>query len=1130
MKVFCKKRILLAAFLCAAFFLIPAASAEPAGVLWNGREWDGSTEGNYPNRNCDIVSIGREPARVDSVPYADAESARSGAENYQKERSPYWLLLSQTEWDFAWYENPEKAEEGENAFFWQTDFEPAGWDRIFVPSVWQTEGYDYPIYTNVTQKFFRQKGNEDTGHPRDLPKAPTVYNPTGLYRRTFEVPAEWDGRRTYIVFEGVDAAMYLWVNGIQAGYAEDSFTAHEFDLTDYIRPGEENVLAVKVLRWCDGSWIEDQDMFDLSGIFRDVYLYAAPQVRVRDYSIVTDFDRTFTDSTLTVDASVRNYTDRTETIRLTMHLLDGEGNKVAAASIPETAVEAGSEKTVTITAVIPSPRKWSAEDPYLYTLILEEETTDGTVFESYRTGFRKITYKTTDSGWYEGSPTDHDLIRINGQPIRFNGADRHETHPEYGYALTREVMEEDIRILKENNINAVRTSHYPNNPYWYWLCDKYGIYLIDEANIECHSNMTQENERLTEYLSAAIIDREYSMIRRDRNHASVVMWSIGNENKNPEILQTILVQSYPDPEGTDRILHEYTKDRPWHYEQARDMTETGIDVRSGMYALPEELAAHGEEDGNLPMIECEYEHAMGNSEGNFDEYAAVFDQYRNLQGGFIWDLVDQSVYRVSEDGERYFGYGGDYGEARTHDGNFCANGLLLPDRTIQPEMAEVRYFYQMIRFTDLDPADGQMTVENWFLFTDIAEKYEIRWSLLRDDKVLREGILDPEEVRVPCVDRASNQPGRKRVSVPCGLTGADLQAGCEYFLNLEAVLKQDDGILKAGHRVAAEQFVLQPELPAPAETDLPDAPELERNDGKTVVTGRNFTAEFDEKTGKMIRYEADGRELIVPGKGPEGSFFRAATDNDTGFGYGFFVFSEPWMNRGEYVPDAFSAVQGEQSVTVSVSGTYPALNGLRLDTVYTLYGDGAAAVLVSITPAYNETLVYLPVAGVEMTVPAEFERMTWFGRGPEENYADRNHGTFAGRYSVTVTDNFFPYMKSSETGNRTGVRWIALTDDSGAGLLAVAGTTLEASALHYTAEELHRHTHPYELEKTEHTVLRLNAAQTGVGGDNAWSRIVTHEQYLLQDDNYTYSFVLSPLRSGEDPGEKSTCLRQRIPE
>lgn len=1116
-------------FLLAVFLiLLPALAVSAEGILWTGREWDGSTEGEYPFRNCDIVSVGREPARVDSVPYESLEAAIQSAEEYRKELSPDYLLLSQENWRFAWFENPACLEAGGMEQFYLPSFDVSSWAEIFVPSVWQTQGYDHPIYTNTTQKFARQFGNEGIGYPRDLPKAPTVYNPVGLYRHAFDIPSEWEGKRVYLVLEGVNSAFYLWINGIRTGYAEDSFTANEFDITDYVRFGETNTLAAQVYRWCDGSWIEDQDMFDLSGIFRDVYLYAAPQVRVRDFSIVTDFDDTYSDSTLCVDAFVRNHTGGVRQASLTVRLFDGLNNEIPLeGAVLSDEIPAGEEKTFSFSIPVVSPRKWSAENPYLYTLVLEEQTESGTVYESYRVGFRKITYKTTSSGWYEDGPTDHDLIRINGKPIMFRGVDRHETHPELGYALTREVMEEDIRIMLENNINAVRTSHYPNHPYWYYLCDRYGIYVVDEANIECHSNMTTENERLTAYLSRAIIDREYNMVRRDRNHPCVVMWSLGNENKNPEILRTILVQPYPDPEGEERVLHLYTRDRPWHYEQARDMYETGIDVRSGMYALPDELVSHGQENGPVPMIECEYEHAMGNSEGNFDEYWAAYDTYRNLQGGFIWDYIDQSVYLTNEEGERYFGYGGDYGE-RVHDTNFCANGLLLPDRTVQPEMAEVRYHYQQIKMAAADLRNGNVEVLNYHLFTDIAGKYEMRWALLRNDTVLEEGVVDSALLHIPTIDGETNQPGRALIRVPYQLNEEDILPGCEYFLNIRFVLREDSGMLKAGHTAAAEQFEIIPETPArQAEQPALAMLSVARDGGETVITGESFRVSFDESQGRMICLEADGKALIVPGEGPRGSFFRAGTDNDRGFGYGLFVFTRPWKETGEYQVNAFDVEEAATGqVTVTISGCYPDLNGMELNMVYTVYGNGVVAVRVQIVPRYDSRFVYIPVAGVQLTVPAGLEQMTFFGRGPEENYQDRCAGTKVGLYQTTVTDNFTGYVKSSETGNRTGVRWIALTDESGFGLLAAAGgKPLEVSALHYTPEELDRGVHPYELVRTLDTVLRLNAVQIGVGGDNSWSRIVPHEQYLPHDAEYSYSFILSAVRSNEDAMEKSVMMK-----
>lgn len=1041
-----------------------------------------------------MVSIGREPARTDSIPYGDISSAVSGSVDYEKALSSYYLLLSQTQWQFAWFPNPEEAE---GVDFWQMDFDTSGWDSIYVPSVWQTQGYDHPIYTNTTQKFAWNFGNQ-VGLPGDLPKAPTVYNPVGLYRRNFEIPSAWDGKRVYLDFEGMDAAFYLWVNGVQVGYAEDSFTTDEFDITDYVNFGGENTLAVKVYRWCDGSWLEDQDFFDLSGIFRDVYCYAAPQTRVRDYAVITDFDRTFTNSTLCVSAMVKNYTEQTQTAGVTLHLFDAAGTELPLDGAKQsTAVPAGEEATLEFAVPVAQPHKWSGEDPYLYTLVLEETDGDSTVYESAQVGFRKITYKTTESGWFEGAAEAADLIRINGQPITFRGVNRHETHPEYGYALPREVMEMDVRIMLENNINAVRTSHYPNSPYWYYLCDKYGIYVMDEANVECHSNQTVENERLTEYLSNAIIDREYSMVRRDRNHPCVVMWSLGNECGLPEILTTLLVQPYADPEGTERVLHAYTVDRPWHYEQAMIQTETGIDVYSGMYLNPNTLELYGQMDLALPMIECEYAHAMGNAGGNFDEYWAAFDTYRNLQGGFVWDLVDQSIYLTTEDGTRYFGYGGDYGE-QSHNANFCANGLLLPDRTVQPEMAEIRYHYQPMKFT-LD-ADSMITIKNFALFTDPAELYTLCWELMTQAGILDSGEL---EVHVPCVDAMKNQPGTTRIPMPCKITED------EVYLNLALRLKQDYKLLSAGFVIAQEQFKLG-KAAAEARTGTADARLTWEGDSLLVETS-GLRAQFLAGSMTTLWSIEDGQPRLLLKSGPVGEFFRACTDNDRP---GLYEISRLWEAPGEYQVERFEAFIAEDgSAIVTVTGSYPALDGLEMNYDY-VFRDEFAAVEIDILPVYTDERTLIPVAGISMTVPATYEQLTWFGKGPEETYIDRHKGTRVGQWQTTVTDNFFPYVRTSETGNHIGTHWLTLTDENGTGVrIACASESMEFSALHYTAQELNHCVHPFELNALENTVLRLNAIQAGMGGDNSWSGIVPHRQYLPKAESYRLSFTIEAVTS-----------------
>ena len=1098
------------------------------GVFWTGKEWNGSTDGDAPNRNCDIVQIGREAPRTDSVPYDTPEQAIDGAVNYRKENSGRYLLLSQTNWTFRLFDSPSEFDRGGCVNFYQPDFDASDWANIFVPSVWQTQGYDHPIYTNTTQKFARNFGNK-IGYPADLPMAPTTYNPIGLYRRTFTLPESWSGERTFLTFEGVDAAFYLWVNGTQVGYAEDSFTADTFDVTDYIRYGEENTLAVKVYRWCDGSWLEDQDYFDLSGIFRDVYLYATPQTFVRDYSLVTDFDADFADSTFSVTLMLENRGDADGEISVSAQLYDADGQPVAwTVDAAHAILSAGEAQSVTLSGVVKTPRKWSAEDPYLYTLVLAETSGAETVYESCQVGFRKMTYKTNASGWFEGSTGDADLIRINGQPISLRGVNRHETHPEYGYAVTREVMETDIRIMKENNINAVRTSHYPNSPYWYYLCDKYGIYVVDEANLEVHSNMIYENARITEYMSNAIIDREYNMVNRDRNHASVIMWSLGNECKNPEILRTILVQPYVNQMGEKYVLHAYDPTRPWHYEQARDNFATGIDVYSGMYETVEQMIAYAEAGHDTPYIECEYEHAMGNAMGNMDEYQAAFDTYRSLQGGFIWDFIDQAIYQTAEDGTRYFGYGGDFGE-RVHDDNFCANGLLLPDRTLQPEMAEVRYQYSQLKFDAFDEDYATVRMKNYFLFTDVAEKYEFRWNITADGDIVAEGVLPADAMRVANVDAQTNQPGERIVTL--NLPTIAKEAGKEYFLNLTVALKAQDGLLNAGHVVAYEQFAMQNDNEPMSM--LPDTAMTVTQDGNVLsISGEQFRTALNLETAQLTRYEALGADgmfhaLIVPGEGPKGSFYRAATDNDRAFGSGLGHMNAAWKEPGTYVVTNRALYADENPVRVTFDGCYPALENMLVSLEYRFYGDGSIRVQMHLSAPEHQQLIYIPVVGMQMTLPKAYERMTYFGCGPEENYTDRHSGTKVGCYETTVTDNFFPYMEPSETGNRTGVRWIALTDETGEGLLAAADSApMEASALHYTPEALTQAKHPYQLTATENVILRLNAVQIGLGGDNSWYRIIVHEPYLTPlTRDYDYAYILSPLSAKEDAMEKARTIR-----
>ncbi len=628
-------------------------------VTWTGTEWNGSTEGEYPNRNCDIIQIGKEFSRIDSIPYDTAQNAIDGANDFNWKLSPYIRYISGTDWKFNWFKNPDAFAASDATNFYDPTFDVSAWDEIPVPSNWQLHGYDKPLYDARGGVFRDNFGNPGiptsiTDHEGKLvlPAAPTVYNPIGLYRHNFSVPADWDGSKIYIAFEGVKSAYYLWVNGHKVGYAEDSFAISEFDITPYVTAGQTATVAVQVYRWADSSWLECQDMIDLSGIFRDVYIYSTPEVRVRDFEIITDFDKTFTDSTVSVDIDLVNYRNSAQNANVVFKLYDAEGNEVAINNnVVNTSLEAYEKRTEKLEFTVASPIKWSAENPCLYTAVLEETMGDTTVYESYLVGFRKITYKTNESGWYEGSTGDNDTLRINGKKITFRGVNRHDTDPVYGNAVPKSTILKDVLLMKQNNINAIRTSHYPNDRYLLYLCDKYGLYVLAEANQEAHVwwDLTMKeqaatgSDRITDYLTDAFIGRQYSLIERDKNHASVVVWSMGNESRLPMILKNLLLNPYTNQNGETIILREHTLSRPWHYCSGEKYM--GFDMSSSMYGTPEYVDSliSNAERTKFPHLMCEYSHSMGNAGGNFNKFWDVFENSEWSAGGFVWDFVDQEV-------------------------------------------------------------------------------------------------------------------------------------------------------------------------------------------------------------------------------------------------------------------------------------------------------------------------------------------------------------------------------------------------------------------------------------------------------------------------------------------------------
>ncbi len=769
-----------------------------------------------------VVGRRKEPAHATFLPYHDFQSALSD----NREASRYFKLLNGG-WKFHGSPNPDAAPEG----FFADAFDVGGWDVIAVPGNWQLQGYDVPMYTNVQYPF----------PPDNMPCVPADFNPVGCYRTTFVTPEEWEGLQVFLVFEGVDSAFYLWINGQEVGYSQDSRLPAEFNITPYLRPGE-NTLAVRVYRWCDGSYLEDQDYWRLSGVYRDVYLYAAPAVHIRDFRVRTALDAAYRDATLDVRVNVQSYgAAALADHRVCLQLLDAENLLVAdytCSAMPLNSQEAQLECAFPIA----NPYKWSAERPYLYTLLLMVKDAAGQTLEVARcaVGFRQVEIR-------DGK------VLINGAPVYFKGVNRHEHDPDTGHAVSVASMVEDILLMKRFNINAVRTCHYPNDPRWYDLCDRYGLYVIDEANLETHG--VWDIPTRDPVWRTAFVERGSRMVERDKNHPCVVIWSLGNESGHG-----------PNHAAMADWIHGNDPTRPVLYDAAEH--EPYVDIVSTMYPTLERLAELAQRPGELrPFVMCEYAHAMGNSPGNLKEYWDLIARQPRLRGGFIWDWVDQGLRRRTESGEEWFAYGGDYGES-PHDGSFCINGLVFPDRTPHPALWEVKKIYQPIRVKPRDLAVGEVFVLNQHDFTDLRE-LAVTWALSANGCVVQSGRMP--HLWVP-------PGGRAVTTVPFAMPA--MLPGTEYWLTLSFALAEDTLWAAAGHEIAWEQFLLPfaAESAPRAAASLPDLA-LEETAVQAVLSGPDFRLVFDKSAGTLVSWAHRGRELLK--RGPKANFWRAPTENDS---------------------------------------------------------------------------------------------------------------------------------------------------------------------------------------------------------------------------------------------------------
>lgn len=1014
-----------------------------------------------------------------------------------RSRSPYVETLN-GDWKYHWSATPAERV----ADFWKTDFNDSAWKTLRVPSNPEVEGYGIPIYTNITYPW--KEANP--------PHIPDLYNHVSSYRRTFSVPENWQGREVYLTFDGVNSFFYLWVNGQKLGFSKDSRTPATFRITPHLVQGK-NQLAVEVFRWCDGSYLEDQDFWRLSGIFRDVTLWSAPSTHVRDFTIRTELDSSYRDANLALTAELRNSSTEAKVVRLSVTLNDPAGHAVLQRTLEPTTVAAGATVELHLVAPVTNPRKWSAEQPQLYTLLLTSRDEHGAVLESipWRVGFRAVEMK-------------NGQLLVNGMPTLFRGVNRHEWDPDLGQVMTRERMVQDIRLMKQNNINAVRTCHYPNVPEWYALCDEYGLYVIDEANIESHGmGFGEQSLAKVDDWGPAHLDRTVRMYERDKNHACVIIWSLGNEAGFGENF----VRDY-------EWLKAHDSSRPVQYEGDRSTRVS--DVVCPMYPSPDSVRNFASMHREKPFIMVEYAHAMGNSTGDMWAYwRPIYDGAKQLQGGYIWDWVDQGLRTpvpASRKIERldnpksipldpargtFFAYGGTFGPSDiASDGNFCANGLVNADRVPHPGLAEVKKIYQPIQMRAGDLSKAEVVLKNWFDFLPAEAWLRADWRVVADGETIEHGEIE----HLTLAPREE-----QRVALP--VTPVKPVPGAEYFLELSFKLKADTPWADAGHEVAWEQFKLP--WTAPAATPIPPAAgalKLDRGADRITVSGDGFSAGISAKTGLLVSLRSGEVELLDAPLGPQ--FWRAPVDNDRG---SRMADAEPardtWhaggMGTWRTAHETWKAISIDVhetaggGITVVVDGMIERF-AARQQIAWTVRATGDVEVATTWFPGEKPT-PEMPRFGMQTTLRAGFDQLAWLGKGPQETYWDRQDAR-VGLYRGTVEEQFFPYIKPQETGNKAAVRWIALTDVHGRGLLAVGDPLLSANALHATTDDLfcastNGNYYPYQLPERKTVTLNLDLEQRGLGGDNSWGAL-PHEPFRLSLWPTSYRYRLHVLRGGED--------------
>ncbi|MFR0995161.1 MAG: glycoside hydrolase family 2 TIM barrel-domain containing protein [Parabacteroides distasonis] len=1077
-------------------------------------------------QDIQVVAVNKEKPRSSFMSYADRETALTS----RFEKSPYYSLLNGT-WKFFFVDSYKDLPQN----ITDPSVNTSSWDDITVPGNWEVQGHGVAIYTNHGYEF-----KPKNPQPPLLPEA----NPVGVYRRDIEIPASWDNRDIYLHIGGAKSGLYVYLNGKEVGYSEDSKNPAEFLINKYLQPGK-NVLTLKIFRWSTGSYLECQDFWRMSGIERDVFLWSQPKASIQDFRVVSTLDDTYTNGIFKLAVDLKNHTQETKNLNVGYELLDAKGNLVTSEA-NDIWVSPASPQTASFEYDLKNVAPWSAEHPNLYKLLMTIKE-EGKVIEvvPFNVGFRRFETKQIDQVAEDGKP--YTVLLFNGQPVKFKGVNIHEHNPETGHYVTEELMRKDFELMKQNNINAVRLCHYPQDRKFYELCDEYGLYVYDEANIESHGMYYSLKKGGTlgnnpEWLIPHM-DRTMNMYERNKNYPSVTFWSLGNEAGNGyNFYQTYLYLK-------DKEIN--SMNRPVNYERA--LWEWNTDMYVPQYPSAEWLEEIGRKGSDRPVAPSEYSHAMGNSSGNlWDQWKAIY-KYPNLQGGFIWDWVDQGILEKDKNGREYYTYGGDYGVNSPSDGNFLCNGIVNPDRTPHPAMAEVKYAHQNIGFEAIDLANGLFRVTNRFYFTNL-KKYMVHYSVTANNKVVRSG-----KVSLDIEPQAS-----KEFTVPVG--NLKPQAGTEYFVNFNVTTVEKEPLIPIGHEIACDQFRLPIESTKKAfKTSGPKLTVSTNGDNLSASSSKvNFV--FNRKTGIVTSYKVDGTEYFSEGFGIQPNFWRAPTDND--YGNGMPKRLQVWKESSKNfnVTDATVTMDGNNAV-VNVNYLLPAGNLYIVN--YTIYPSGAVNVAARFTSTDMDAAqtevseatrtatftpgrdaarkeaskLNVPRIGVRFRLPASMNQVEYFGRGPAENYLDRNAGSMIGLYKSTAEELYFPYVRPQENGHHTDTRWVSLSTGK-KGLLIQADNTIGFNALRNSIEDfddeeatglprqwsnftpeqvanhdeaaaknvLRRQHHINDITPRDFVEVCVDLKQQGVAGYDSWGSRPEPAYTLPANREYNWGFTLIPLK------------------